>query len=215
MNVFAPSNPAGVYDVSLQNLIGPTATLPAAFKVTGTAAPLTIAKVDPPGGSIAGNQSITLEGTNIAAAYDPNSGAVLSPQVTFGGKPAQVTYVDGSFIQIQTAPAPAGAVDIVVTNADGSSVTIPHGFAYGVPAATGLSASHGRRRGGEYLSVFGANFQDGAIVTFGGESAEVLSHSSAFLGLRTPRHAAGVVDVVVANPDGTTVTLPSAFTYAH
>ena len=201
--------------MSLQNLVGATATLPAAFTVTGAAAPPTITKVDPPGGDVTGNESVTLEGINFQAAYDPNSGAVLSPQVTFGGKPVPVTYTDGSFIQIQTAAAPAGAVDIVVTTGDGSSVTVPRGFAYGVPAATGLSESHGRRWGGEYVTVFGVNFRDGATVTFGGEAAEILSHTPTFVGLRTPQHAPGTVDVVVANPDGTTATLASAFTYQH
>jgi hypothetical protein len=212
----APPNVPGVYDVVLQNLDGSSsAVLPAAFRVTSAASPPSITKVDPPGGEVAGNDVVTLEGANIAATFDPNANTYSSPQVTVAGKPVPVFYADANNVQFITPPSPAGAVDIVVTNPDGSSVTVPHGFAYGVPVATGLSASHGGHHGGEYVSLFGVNFEDGATVTFGGETAKILTRSPSFIGLRTPHHAAGTVDVVVTNPDGKSATLGAGFTYQH
>ena len=62
--------------------------------------------------------------------------------------------------------------------------------------------------------IIGTGFADGATVTFGGVAAtSVVVHDSNHISCVTGAHAAGVVDIVVTNPDTQTGTLASGFTY--
>jgi hypothetical protein len=62
--------------------------------------------------------------------------------------------------------------------------------------------------------VTGTNFQPGAQVTFGGSPASnVLWLSTTSISCSPPPHAAGVVDVTVTNPDGSSATGIGAYTY--
>lgn len=63
-------------------------------------------------------------------------------------------------------------------------------------------------------TITGTNFQPGAAVTFGGQPASnVVWVSSTTLTCKPPPHAAGVVDVVVTNPDGSSATGVGVYTY--
>lgn len=63
-------------------------------------------------------------------------------------------------------------------------------------------------------TITGTNFQPGATVTFGGQpAANVVWVSSTMITCSPPAHAAGAVDVVVRNPDGTSATGVNAYTY--
>ncbi len=57
--------------------------------------------------------------------------------------------------------------------------------------------------GGTQVTITGTGFQSGASVFFGGVAGTVLGAPTATsIVVATPGHAAGTVDVVVANPDG-------------
>lgn len=101
------------------------AVLPAKNTAAGgaaAAAPPVISDIRPDSGRPAGGEPVTITGTNFAA------GAT----VTFGaGAAAGVTVVDATTITLRTPAMNAEqTVDVVVTNPDGGSGTLPAGFTY-------------------------------------------------------------------------------------
>ena len=81
-------------------------------------------------------------------------------------------------------------------------------------APTGtLFQSDGTANGGDDIQIQGTGLSGPDFaVTFGGASATVLGAFGNFAVVRTPAHAAGLVDVVLTNSDGST-TLTGAFTF--
>jgi len=82
------------------------------------------------------------------------------------------------------------------------------------PKLTELRERSGAVDGGTAVAIRGENFGVGATVAFGGVDAgyvDVLSPT--LLSVHTGRHAPGVVDVEVTNPDGQSGVLPRSFTY--
>lgn len=93
-------------------------------------------------------------------------------------------------------------------------VTVRPASSTAAPRVTGINTCFGDSRGGTGLILSGDNFASGATVLVGGVPAsnvEVLAPTS--LTAITLPHAAGPVDVVVQNSDGSTGWLLSAFTF--
>ncbi|MBN1417467.1 MAG: IPT/TIG domain-containing protein, partial [Planctomycetes bacterium] len=136
--------------------------------------------------------------------------------VTFGGTSAtSVAVVSSTQITCATPAHAAGAVDVVVTNPDAQTATAAGGFTYvAAPSVASVTPNQGPAVGGTAVTIGGTGFQTGATVTFGGTSAtSVVVVSSTQITCATPAHAAGAVNVVVANPDGQSGTLAGGFTY--
>ncbi|MCA1667275.1 MAG: IPT/TIG domain-containing protein [Thermomicrobia bacterium] len=167
-----------------------------------------VSAIAPTSGPMAGGATITLSGAN----FDPLA------TVTFGGIVATDIAVSADE-KVLTAVSPshaAGMVDVVVTNPGNRSFSVHNGFTYvPPPVITTIAPQSGGITGGTILTITGTDFQAGATVTLGGAAATnvVVNASGATMTLLTPRHAAGVVDVVVTNPDGQGVILPSSYTY--
>lgn len=80
---------------------------------------------------------------------------------------------------------------------------------------TGISPATGAVAGGTAVTISGRQFKTGTTVTIGGGAVtSKVRVSDRSITCNTPAHAAGAVDVVVTNPDGSTYTLTAAFTYA-
>jgi hypothetical protein len=77
----------------------------------------------------------------------------------------------------------------------------------------GLSSSSGAAAGGTSLTLSGRYLIEPVHVFFGAAEADVAIDSPVQLTLTTPAHAAGVVDVVLTNGDGSVLTLPNGFTF--
>lgn len=168
--------------------------------------PPTISGVSPSKGPIAGGTVVTISGTNFA----------LGATVAFGGSAAAaVTIHSASSITATTPAETAGAVSVVVTNPNSQSATLANGFTYLGPAPTvsSLTPASGTSSGGTSVTISGANFVSGAKVTFGGTAGTVTATTATAITVTTPAHAAGVVSVVVTNPDGQSATLTNGFTY--
>jgi uncharacterized protein (TIGR03437 family) len=168
-------------------------------------APL-IAAVSPASGPAAG-------GTIVAIA-----GEYFRPGATvrFGGATAVgVTVSSANRIQATTPRSAAGAVDVVVTNADGQSGTRRGGFQYlAAPTVSSVSPSSGPPAGGTRVTITGGDFREGATVRFGsGMATGVALTGSSTLQATTPPGAPGPVDVTITNPDTQSGTLPRGFTY--
>jgi hypothetical protein len=203
--VATPGHPAGVVDIEVITPDGQTATLPASYTFELSPAP-TLTSVSASLGPARGGRHIKLTGTNFAAA------ANFVPQVTFGGVPAAVdvhtwwpTHID----DVTVPPHAAGTVDIVVTNGDGQSATLPAAYTYAdvtPPVVTALSQWAGPSAGGQYVMVqLGDVIGTSPDVRFGDTPATVVSVGPTFVAVRTPAHASGSVDVSVTDRGETTV----------
>ena len=71
------------------------------------------------------------------------------------------------------------------------------------PVVSGLSQNSGPTSGGGGIDIFGSDFTGVSAVAFGSASAEYMPMSDTEVYAIPPSHAAGVVDVAVTTPDGT------------
>jgi hypothetical protein len=80
------------------------------------------------------------------------------------------------------------------------------------PTVSSLSPISWTTSGGP-VTITGAGFQAGAVVTLGGVVVASTAITPTSISMTAPPHPAGVVDLVVTNPDGLSSTLATAFTY--
>ncbi len=195
----------GAVDVRVTNSDGQFAELTGGF--TYVYPPPSITTLSPVRGFAAGGQTITINGTEFLASP--------APTVSFGGAAAtNVSRVSATRLTV-TSPPGTGTVDVVVTNGDGQAVTRAGAFTYdAAPSVSAISPARGPVQGGTRITLTGANFLSGALVSVGGVpafAATVLSDTS--LVAVTNAGDPGVVDVVVTNPDTQQGTLAAGFTY--
>lgn len=85
------------------------------------------------------------------------------------------------------------------------------------PAFTSISPTTGTVQGGDAFTIFGTGFvtTGTTTVTFGGVAATgvVVASSTALEGYTPAIPSAGPVSITITNPDATTVTVASAYTY--
>ena len=169
-----------------------------------TDAPL-ITGATPSNGPLAGGTQVVIDGTGFNGT---NS-------VTFGGV-AAAFVVDNNTQITATSPAAGapGAVDIVVTDPDGSD-TLNNGFTYDpnpIPSIGSLfPVDNGPTTGGTIVTIFGSDMDLVNSVTFGGAAATINITAPGSVNVTTPP-GFGAVDIVVANPFGSD-TLVDGWTY--
>src|SRR5439155_18069877 len=74
------------------------------------------------------------------------------------------------------------------------------------PAITGISPNSGPPAGGQSVNINGSDLNGATAVTFGGAAATITANTATQITVTTPAHAAGVVDVVVTTPGGSTTS---------
>jgi hypothetical protein len=203
----APAHTAGAVNVVVTNSDGQSATLNNGYTYNPSNPAPTVTAISPTSGTTAGGTAVTITGTGFL------SGATVS----FGGTAATgVTVVSGTSISATTPAHAAGAVTIVVTNTDSQSGSRANAYTYVNPAPTiaSISPNSGPGTGGTAVTITGTGFLTGATVSFGGTAATGVSVvSSTSITATAPAHAAGAVNVVVANNDGQSATLTNGYTY--
>jgi len=208
--VTPPGTPGAAVDVRLSNANG-TATLVQGFRYLVRPE---LDSLEPGRGPLAGGTTLTLRGRGfLQDSPGPN-------QVSIGGVAAlAVLTLDDATIQCTTPPGAArGAVDVRVTNANGSTL-LPGGFTYFVaPQLTAIAPTRGPAAGGIPVTLTGLGFLDAPagtnLVLFGGVAAlDVLELSDTSLVCTLPAGTPGAtVDVTLANDNGQ-ATLARAFVY--
>ena len=206
LTVEVPAGAAGSVNVVVTNPDGKSDTLAGGFTYIEPPAP-TLTRVEPSNDVVTGGTTVKIIGANF------QDGAT----VTIGGNAASnVVFVSPTELRTVVSAGAAGSADVVVTNPDGKSDTLTGGFTYTEPPPTliRVEPDNAVTTGGETIKLIGANFQDGATVTIGGNAASnVIFVSPTELEVEAPAGVAGSANIVVTNPDGKSVTVAGGFTY--
>jgi len=203
MSAVAPVAPAGPVDI--------TVTTPAGTSASGapdlfTYGDLEVTGVSPSGGPVGVGTPVTIYGNGFA----PNA------TVAFGGDSA--TDVDVQSPTVITATTPSDVTGVVDVTVSQDSNTTPTSsldlFTFGGPAVTAVLPNAGPLGGGETVYVAGSGFVPGSSVNFGlTPSPSVTVMSSTLISATAPSASAGVVDISVVTPAGTsTPTAADQFT---
>jgi alpha-tubulin suppressor-like RCC1 family protein len=183
----------GTVDITVTTSSG-TSAASAADRFTYIPPPI-VTKVKPNKGPAAGGTSSAITGSGFTGAT----------AVSFGALPASSFTVNSPTSITAIAPAgTAGATDITVTTASGTSAVAVHDvFKYEAPTIASIGPGTGPVAGGTSVTVSGSGFAPGAGATsflFGkasGASVQCSSSTSCTF-VTPPGKKAGVVEVVAA-----------------
>jgi hypothetical protein len=209
LQAVTPAGVEGFADVVVTNVPDlQTATLAGAFEYVP---PPVLASLSPARGPATLGATVELSGEKFRA------GAAA----TAGGVPATSVLVLSPALVRATFPAAApGTVDVQVTNPDGQqSGVVP--FTWDPPPAITAVANatrpqagpSGALAGGETVVISGSAFVAGVEVRLGANLATVTQVTPTSVTAVTPPGAAGLVDVVVRNPDQQVATASFGFEY--
>jgi hypothetical protein len=198
-----PAHAAGVVNVVVTNSDTQSGTGSGLY--TYTDGP-TVSAISPSGGSLTGGTTVTITG----------AGFVSGATVTIGGSAATSVVFGSATSLTATTPAHgAGPADVTVTNPDTQSGTGMSPFTYApAPTVSAISPTSGPTPGGTALTITGTDFISGATVTIGGTSAAGVSVVNATtITATSPAHTAGVISVVVTNPDTQSGSCSGCFSF--
>ncbi|MDQ0935156.1 IPT/TIG domain-containing protein [Streptomyces turgidiscabies] len=158
--------------------------------------------LDTTSGTLAGGNTITINGTGLSTATS----------VAFGGVSATPTVNSDSSLSVTVpAGAAAGPVGVSVTTAGGTNNGLTYTYIEDPTIATVAPAS-GPTSGGTAVTITGTSLDSTDSVTFDGTAAPFSVINATTLSAVTPPGTAGAADVVVTNPAGSD-TAVDAFTY--
>jgi hypothetical protein len=206
---------AGTYRIAVHVRTSPAVYFDAQAGFDITLNPLlapTVSGITPATGATTGLDPIIIAGSNFA----PNATVQLGAGSFATGV---VVNAAGTSISAFTPSALAlGPVDVIVTNPDGQSFTLPGAFAFTAPTIkppvlAAVTPNTGSAAGGSAVQITGADLINAATVSFGGTQATITAGGAKLMFVTVPPHAAGVVDVTVTDTLGRTSTLVGGFTY--
>jgi hypothetical protein len=202
--VTSPAQTTGVTDVTVTTAAG-TSLPVSADQFTVVAAPV-VTGFSPALGPIAGGTSVAIDGMNLLGAT----------AVYFGQTAATIVRNIGTRI-VATSPAgSAGPVDIrVVTPAGTSPTSAADQFAYvDVPTVAAVAPVTGVADAGTSVTITGTNLSGATAVLFGSTKGTIVSDTATQITAMSPNGSAGLVDVTVTTPGGTSATSAAdQFTY--
>ena len=204
LTALAPAGTPGTADVTVTTA-GGTSQTSSADQYTFDAAP-TVSQVSPNFGPVAGQNTVTITGTNFV------SGAT----VDFGANAATSVDVESSTTLTALAPPGSyGTVDVTVTTPGGTSATsTADQYRYGRPTVTAVSPTAGPAAGGNTITITGTNFASGATVKFGTGAATSVNVESATTLTAVAPAGTGTVNVTVTTPGGASA-ISTADEYAY
>ncbi|MDT4986600.1 MAG: large repetitive protein, partial [Micromonosporaceae bacterium] len=199
IEVVSPKLTAGTYDIVVQGPNGASSTV-TADKFTAVASPVVaspvVATVSPASGPTTGGTTVTITGTGLTGATS----------VKFGTLAAKSFVVVSSTKITAVAPAEAaGVYNLEVTTAGGPSkeVTADRYTVLAAPKVSAISPASGPATGGTSVTISGTGFNGATKVEFGTNAAHFTVKSSTSIVATSPVRVAGISDVRVATPGGT------------
>ena len=156
----------------------------------------TITSLDDTRGPTSGDDTVTIQGTNLAG----------TTVVTFGGVPATVVSNNSTTLVVRTGARSAGTVNVVVeTPGTGTSVrstTRSNGYTYvAAPVITNTAPEVGPLAGGTSVTITGSNLGS-ATVSFDDSSASVTASTSTSITVTSPGPRPAGDDSIVVTTDG-------------
>ncbi|MCK9580036.1 MAG: IPT/TIG domain-containing protein [Methanoregula sp.] len=208
ITVTSPIHVAGTVNITITTPGGTSAIVPA-DEFTYIAPLPAVTGLAPAIGPIAGGTNVTLTGSGFIGATD----------VRFGSDSATNLTVNSDTNITVTSPVhAAGATDVTVTTAGGTSITSPSSsFWYSpVPAITSVSPVSGPVAGSTTVILTGTGFTGATDVQFDTASGTGLTvNSDTQITIISPAHAAGMINITVTTPGGTSTAVPgNGFYYA-
>ncbi len=161
-----------------------------------------VGAVTPDAGLTTGEETVAITGSNFSEVT----------AVKFGGTNATSYTVESSGrITAVAPPGSSGTVDVKVTAAGGTSATMAADeYTYVSegpgPAVTKVSPSSGPTAGGTSVTIKGTGYTGVTSVKFGATAASFTVDSSTEITATAPAEEAGVVDITVRTPNGTSPT---------
>jgi hypothetical protein len=169
--------------------------------------PPAVTALDPSEGPIAGGNTVTITGTDLADVEE----------VVFGATPAELASlveVSPTEIEIEAPAHAAGTVDVIVTTAGGESInTAADDYTYvEAPTVSAIAPSEGPTAGGTTVTITGTDLANVEAVEFGNVAAKLaglVEVSPTEIEIDAPGHAAGTFDVIVTTPGGASPDTPA------
>jgi cyclophilin family peptidyl-prolyl cis-trans isomerase len=152
-------------------------------------------------GPISGGTTVTIAGADLAGASSVQFGTATVLPATF------ISDTAGQIV-LTTPTDSAGAVDVTVTNADGTSATsAADTFTFvAPPTVTGVSPVGGAKAGGTTVTITGTNLNGASAVDFGTTAVTSFTSDSADQIVLVSPAGTGTVDVTVVTVGGTSAT---------
>ncbi len=199
----------GLGDVVVENAYGSSAPLVDGFDLgVQPTIPASALPIDPTVGALAG-------GTHVVIEVDDSTGCVSAAMD--GVDLTGFAIDDATHVSGDTAAHAAGAVDVTVTNAYGTSGFDAGvgGFTYAaVPIVLSITPDSDFPAGGAHVVIEVDDSTGATSASLGGSALTSFAIDDAtHVSGDTSSHAAGVVGVTVTNGYGTSTPLPAAFTY--
>jgi hypothetical protein len=168
---------------------------------TGGGSVPTVASIAPTTGSTAGGTAVSIT---------VNSSAGCTGAAVGGVALTAFAIVDATHVSGVTGVHAAGAADVTVTNATGTSAPLVGAFTYAAaPTLTSLNYAQGDiAGGGQSIIATGVNCLAVNSVTILGASVVPTATTATTVTFTLPPHAAGVGTVSLTSPNGTSGTLP-------
>ncbi|WP_330473090.1 IPT/TIG domain-containing protein [Terrabacter sp. C0L_2] len=210
VRVVTPAHPAGLASVRVTT---PAGTSPVSSRTTfAFEAVPTVSALSSRTSTTRGGTVVTITGTGLLRASAVRFGTAAG---------TGLTHLSATQVRVSAPAHAAGTVDVRVTTPGGTSaVTAADRFTYTsapvapAPTVTGLSVTAGPTRGGTIVDVSGTGFTGATAATFGGTAARLTVLSSTRVRVVSPARPAGVVQVQVRTPGGTSRT-SAASAYAY
>jgi hypothetical protein len=187
--------------LTASNSIVPNASQP--FTLTVQTGPPIVDNISPNRGPVAGGQTVTITGKNLA---DP----IFVSLCAFGAN--LISSTPTTIVIVTLAADGPESVPLYVTTAAGGT-TIEDAYTYVEPAISFLTPNKGPVAGNTSVTITGTDLDGATSVTFGGVAANITNNTSTTVTVTTPAHAnPGLVDVAVTTPYGVGTRL-NGFTY--
>jgi hypothetical protein len=153
-----------------------------------------VTSILPTSGTVAGGTKVNIKG----------SGFVAGATVTIGSPATSVVVVSATTITAVTAANAAGAVEVVVSDVNGTSTGGPtYTYLVPPPKVTSISPTSGPAGGGTKVTIKGSGFVAPATVTIGSAATSVVVVSETKITAFTAATPAGSDKVVVSDEKGT------------
>ncbi|HEV2968811.1 MAG TPA: IPT/TIG domain-containing protein [Pirellulales bacterium] len=203
IRAFSPAGAGSTVDVTVVTVGGTSATS-SVDQFTYVAAPH-VSAISPVAGPTSGGTQVTITGTDLAGAsrVDFSDG--------FGDDRVGTIVSDTSGQILVSSPwffGFAGTFDVTVTTIGGTSATsAADQFTYvDAPSVSGVSPGLGNTLGSNIVTINGANLGGATAVDFGQHAGTILYDSANQIQVVSPAGTAGLVDVTVVAPGGTSPT---------